>query len=475
MGRDRHGLHEPQPVGPRRPGVRVHPVAAAAAAERWSSATGRTRGRARRLGWWTRAAAGWHEAQRLRIARFGDNMREVAVTEGDKVEAQVRLGFSVNGYGVGELVAAVDAVADAEVDDLVSEYERTYAVRRAAAPTAATGTPSCATRRASRAACARSSRTAASARSPTRSRTSARCEQLPGIAVQRLMADGYGFGAEGDWKAAALVRILKVMGEGLPGGTSFMEDYTYHLGDRCPRCSARTCSRSARRSPAARPSCEIHPLSIGGRADPVRLVFDAAPGPAVVAGPGRPRRPLPADRQRGRRRRARRAAAAAARRPRGVAAAARPGDRGGGVAHRRRPAPHGADARRCRSSRSRTSPRSPASSSFDRRRDDRRRVPARAALEPGVLPPSRAGSDRGDRTPGASPRRSSHRVARTARCRPLGARRRSRRRRVLGRSPARSIARGRSRTAMPSYRRPERCTTSGSRPTLPPTATARSG
>ena len=167
--------------------------------------------------------------------------------------------------------------------------------------------------------------------------------QLPGIGVQRLMADGYGFGAEGDWKAAALVRILKVMGEGLPGGTSFMEDYTYHLGDPVPEVLGAHMLEVCPSIAGGRPSCEIHPLSIGGKSDPVRLVFDAAPGPAVVARAGRSRRPLPADRERGRHRRAGRAAPEAARRPGRLAAAARPRDGGRGVADGRRAASHRAD------------------------------------------------------------------------------------------------------------------------------------
>ena len=128
-------------------------------------------------------------------------------------------------------------------------------------------------------------------------------KQLPGLAAQRLMADGYGFGAEGDWKTAALVRAMKVMAAGLKGGTSFMEDYTYHLRSRAAsRCSARTCWRSARRSPASKPSLEIHPLGIGGKEDPVRLVFDAPHRPGGQRVDRRPGQPLPHDRQRGRRR-----------------------------------------------------------------------------------------------------------------------------------------------------------------------------
>jgi L-arabinose isomerase len=238
---------------------------------------------ARRLGWWTRAAAGWHAARRLRIARFGDNMREVAVTDGDKVEAQARLGFSVNGYGVADLVERVCAVPDAEVDRLVEAYADEYAL---AAPLRAGGERHA------------ELRTAARIEGGLRSflgeggfgaftdtfEDLGGLEQLPGVGVQRLMAEGYGFGAEGDWKAAALVRILKVMGEGLPGGTSFMEDYTYHLGDPVPEVLGAHMLEVCPSIAGGRPSCEIHPLSIGGKADPVRLVFDAAPGPAVILG-----------------------------------------------------------------------------------------------------------------------------------------------------------------------------------------------
>ena len=236
-----------------------------------------------RIGAWSRAACGWHEAQTLRVARFGDNMRQVAVTEGDKVELQLRLGVSVNGYGVGELVEAVRAAPDSAVDRLVAEYDEQYEV----APSLRKDGE----RR-------ESLRDAARIEAGLRSFLEAGgfgaftdtfedlggLPQLPGIAVQRLMADGYGFGAEGDWKTAALVRIMKVMAAGLDGGTSFMEDYTYHLDpggpavlgahmlEVCPSISAET------------PSCEIHPLSIGGKEDPVRLVFTGAAGPAVVVG-----------------------------------------------------------------------------------------------------------------------------------------------------------------------------------------------
>jgi L-arabinose isomerase len=236
-----------------------------------------------RLGSWSRAAAGWHEAQRLRIARFGDNMRQVAVTEGDKVEAQARFGFAVNGYGVSELVERVAAVPDSDVDGLAAEYEEMYdvvpALRGAGDRHAEL-------------------RTAARIEAGLRSFLSeggfdaftdtfedlGGLEQLPGIGVQRLMADGYGFGAEGDWKAAALVRILKVMAGSLPGGTSFMEDYTYHLGDPVAEVLGAHMLEVCPSIANGRLSCEIHPLSIGGRSDPVRLVFAAAPGEARVVG-----------------------------------------------------------------------------------------------------------------------------------------------------------------------------------------------
>jgi len=226
---------------------------------------------------WTRAAAGWHESQNLKVVRFGDNMREVAVTEGDKVQAQIKFGYSVNGFGIGELASRISQFTDQEADRLVDEYRGTYNIAK-------------------------------QHDLPDTLRTAARIElglraflteggfgaftdtfqdllgldQLPGIAVQRLMADGFGFGAEGDWKTAALGRTMKVMAQGLAGGTSFMEDYTYdfsgtpkvlgsHMLEVCPSIAAE------------KPTLEIHPLGIGGKADPVRLVFTAPNGAAIVA------------------------------------------------------------------------------------------------------------------------------------------------------------------------------------------------
>jgi len=234
-----------------------------------------------RIALWSRAACGWHEAQRLAVARFGDNMRQVAVTEGDKVEAQLRLGIAVNGYGVGELVDAVAAVEDAAVDRLVGEYEQAYDV---APPLREGGERRESLREAARIEAGLRALLEAggfSAFTDTFEDLHG-LEQLPGIAVQRLMADGYGFGAEGDWKTAALLRILKVMSTGLDGGTSFMEDYTYDLDPDDPTILGAHMLEVCPSIAAGRPSCEIHPLSIGGKADPVRLVFTAAPGPAFV-------------------------------------------------------------------------------------------------------------------------------------------------------------------------------------------------
>ena len=210
-------------------------------------------------------------------------MRDVAVTDGDKVEAQARFGFSVNGYGVNDLAARVAAVEEPAVDALVEAYDEAYAV----APALGRGGGRHAELRAA-------ARIEAGLRSflvdggfgafTDTFEDLGALDQLPGIGVQRLMAEGYGFGAEGDWKAAALVRILKVMAEGLPGGTSFMEDYTYHLGDPVPEVLGAHMLEVCPSIASGRPACEVHPLAIGGRADPVRLVFDAAAGEALIVG-----------------------------------------------------------------------------------------------------------------------------------------------------------------------------------------------
>jgi L-arabinose isomerase len=234
------------------------------------------------LATWMRAASAWHDAQGARIARFGDNMREVAVTEGDKVEAQIRLGYSVSGYGVGELVKLVSAVSDAEIDRLVTEYDERYSVVESLRPGGS-----------QRQSLREAARIEAGLRAfledgrfkafTTTFEDLHGLKQLPGLAVQRLMAEGYGFGAEGDWKTAALVRAMKVMGVGLAGGTSFMEDYTYDFHEEYPKVLGAHMLEVCASIAGTRPSLEIHPLSIGGKADPARLVFTVGNGPAVNA------------------------------------------------------------------------------------------------------------------------------------------------------------------------------------------------
>ncbi|HEX9975460.1 MAG TPA: L-arabinose isomerase, partial [bacterium] len=232
---------------------------------------------------WLRAACAWQDSQGAKIARFGDNMREVAVTEGDKVEAQCRLGYAVNGYGIGELVEYVKNVTDAEIDHLVTEYLATYHISKTVRESE---NLQHSLREAARIELAMRDFLAAGNFKgfTTTFEDLYGLEQLPGLAVQRLMADGYGFGAEGDWKTAALVRAMKVMGAGLKGGTSFMEDYTYHLdpvggmkvlGAHMLEVCASIADGKA--------SLEIHPLSIGGKADPARLVFNVLHGSAVNA------------------------------------------------------------------------------------------------------------------------------------------------------------------------------------------------
>jgi L-arabinose isomerase len=236
-----------------------------------------------RLSTWSRAAAAWDEAHGLRVARFGDNMRHVAVTEGDKVEAHIRLGFSVDGYSVGELAESVRAVPNGVVDVLVEEYEEQYDV----SPTLRkSGDRHDALRDAARIEVGlRTFLDIGGFKAFTDTFEDLDgLPQLPGIAVQRLMGDGYGFGAEGDWKTAALVRLMKVMSTGLEGGTSFMEDYTYHLAPHGPKVLGAHMLEVCPSIAGQKPSCEIHPLSIGGKQDPVRLVFTASPGPAVVVG-----------------------------------------------------------------------------------------------------------------------------------------------------------------------------------------------
>jgi L-arabinose isomerase len=230
---------------------------------------------------WSRAAAGWAATRALKLARFGDNMRHVAVTEGDKTEAEAVFGVQVNTWGVTELADAVGAVPPAAVDALVAEYADRYDVAAELLP----GGDRHQSLRDGAAieAGLRSFLTAGGFGAFTTSfEDLAGLRQLPGLAVQRLMADGYGFGPEGDWKTAILVRAAKVMGAGLPGGASLMEDYTYDLTPGQERILGAHMLEVCPTLTTSRPRLEVHPLAIGGREDPVRLVFTADPGPGVV-------------------------------------------------------------------------------------------------------------------------------------------------------------------------------------------------
>lgn len=237
-----------------------------------------------RIAVWSRVASAWQDAQGGKIARFGDNMREVAVTEGDKVGSQMQLGYSVNGYGVGDLVKYVNASTDGRVDKLISEYEDKYQLVPALQ---------------------KDGKMRSSLREAAKIELGIKdfledggfkgftttfedlhgLSQLPGLSVQRLMNEGYGFGAEGDWKTAALLRAMKVMGTGLEGGTSFMEDYTYHFNPDSSGMKVlgahmlEICESIAE----GKPQLDIKPLSIGGKADPPRLIFNVAPGKAINA------------------------------------------------------------------------------------------------------------------------------------------------------------------------------------------------
>ncbi|MCJ8167004.1 L-arabinose isomerase [Pontibacter sp. E15-1] len=234
------------------------------------------------IGNWARVASGWNDWQGAKFARFGDNMRYVAVTDGDKVEAELKFGFSVNTYGIGDLVNIINQISDREVDQLTNEYEERYAVVEALR---------------------KGGEQYNSLREAAKIEIGLRTfledgnfkgftdtfedlygmAQLPGIAAQRLMAQGYGFAGEGDWKTAALVRAMKVMGSGLEGGNAFMEDYTYHFDPNNSLVLGSHMLEIDESIASGKPSCEVHPLGIGGKSDPVRLVFNVAGGPALNA------------------------------------------------------------------------------------------------------------------------------------------------------------------------------------------------
>ena len=236
-----------------------------------------------RIAAWARAAVGRDDLRHLRLARFGDNMRDVAVTEGDKVEAQLRFGVSVNTYGVNDLVDVVDQVDDGDIDTLVAEYAETYRVSPELLPG---GDRHDSLRYGARIEVGLRAFLAEGGFGAftTNFEDLGGLRQLPGLAVQRLMADGFGFGGEGDWKTSVLLRGMKVMAAGLPGGTSFMEDYTYHLVPGEEKVLGAHMLEVCPTITTKQPTLEIHPLSIGGREDPVRLRFTADPGPGLVAG-----------------------------------------------------------------------------------------------------------------------------------------------------------------------------------------------
>ena len=236
----------------------------------------------REIGVWVRAACAWADAQGMKVARFGDNMRDVAVTEGNKVSAQLQLGYDVYGYGIGDFVKLVNEASDADVDTLIQTYLDEYDVIDELKPG---GAQHESLRDGARIEIGlRSFLTAGNFKAFTTTFEDLHgLKQLPGLAVQRLMRDGYGFGAEGDWKTSALVRSMKVMNVGQTGGVSFMEDYTYHFSKTGDKVLGAHMLEICESIAVGKPKLEIHPLGIGGKADPVRLVFDSQTGTAVCA------------------------------------------------------------------------------------------------------------------------------------------------------------------------------------------------
>lgn len=229
-----------------------------------------------RIGVWIRAAAAYDDALNLKVARFGDNMRDVAVTEGNKVSAQAKMGYSVYGFGVGDLVKVVNEVSDASIKKLLAEYGSEYKMTKEVASSATL-------KEAARIELGMEAFLKAGnfKAFTTTFEDLHGLKQLPGLAVQRLMAKGYGFGAEGDWKTSALVRSMKVMANGLKGGTSFMEDYTYHFDPKGMRVLGAHMLEVCPSIALNKPALEVHPLGIGGKADPARLVFKTATGKAI--------------------------------------------------------------------------------------------------------------------------------------------------------------------------------------------------
>ena len=229
-----------------------------------------------RIAVWIRAASAYADALNMRIARFGDNMRDVAVTEGNKVSAQMKMGYSVYGYGIGDLVKYVNEVPGSEIKKLLAEYGSEYKLTKEVSNSETL-------REAARIEIGMENflKSGNFKAFTTTFEDLHGLKQLPGLAVQRLMSKGYGFGAEGDWKTSALVRSMKVMANGLNGGTSFMEDYTYHFDPKGMRVLGAHMLEVCPSIASGKPSLEVHPLGIGGKEDPARLVFKSAPGAAI--------------------------------------------------------------------------------------------------------------------------------------------------------------------------------------------------
>jgi L-arabinose isomerase len=235
-----------------------------------------------RIGAWMRVVRAWSDWQGAKFARFDDNMREVAVTEGDKVSAQAKFGYSVDAYGIGDLVEYVQGASEEAISNLCAEYQERYAV---AEELRKGGGRHSSLRDAARIELGlRGFLESSNFKGfTTNFQVLHGLKQLPGLAVQRLMAEGYGFGGEGDWKTCALLRAMKVIGADLAGGTSFMEDYTYHLAPGAHLVLGSHMLEVCESIGAGKPSLEIHPLGIGGKEDPVRSVFTAPAGPAINA------------------------------------------------------------------------------------------------------------------------------------------------------------------------------------------------
>jgi len=238
-----------------------------------------------RLGAWMRACAGLDESRHLKVARFGDNMRGVAVTDGDKIEALIKMGWTVDAFTSNDLADLMAGVQEDRIADLVNVYEQTYILGEAAKE-GYSGRRNLIDAARQEIALRRFLDTGGYTAFTSNFEALSGLNQIPGLAAQRLMADGYGFGAEGDWKTAALTRVIKVMAQNLPGGSSFMEDYTYNLGgpngdlnlgahmlEVCPSLANET-----------RPLLDVKPLGIGGKEAPARLIFTCRPGPAIIVG-----------------------------------------------------------------------------------------------------------------------------------------------------------------------------------------------